>query len=1344
MSQQVYKWKRFWCPRSGSINLLDNGYLYDPETKWGNAFNPDLVSLEGISHFRCLVLLGEPGIGKTETLKTEKDEIFDSIRKQGNEPIFFDLRSYGSEDRLIRELFDSLAVRSWIEGGHQLYIFLDSLDECLLRVETVAALLVDKIRGFPDASERMHLRVNCRTSVWQRVQPILEEGLKDIWDEKTFGVYELAPLRRVDVIEAAIAENILPEPFLKEVRQKDGVPLAIKPVTLKFLLNTYRRNNETFPVDQTIFNVYLSGCRLLCEETNKSRRGSGRTGRLDVSQRLSLAMRVAALTVFSNKFSVWTAIDHGDVPSEDISIQQLCHGYEYADGKRFEITRSGIEEVLDTGLFSSRGLHRMGWAHQTYAEFLAALYLVQSEIPLEKIVGIIFAHSQGGCKLVPQLHETSAWLASMRSDVLQEIVQTDPNVLLRSDLPTDVSIRASIVDTLLRQYEQEELFDRERRNYHNYSRLSHPGLAQQLRPFIGDITKQIDSRDLAIDIAEVCQVTELQEDIVSLALNPSQPILLRVSAANAISAIGDSSTRMLLKPLVAGPLQEDEDDQLRGYVLQALWPEHITVQELFSFLSVPKKRNFLGSYEVFIQLNILPNLTSEDIAIAVDWVSKQGLRCFGHSFEEFCDEILMKGWQKFEESNVAESFVRVALVQWKEYQDIITHDGKLAEQLASSLRNSQKRRRTLTVKAVRIVSLTEDNPSYLTGSLSQYVLLSEDCGWLVEEIQSSENEKAQRIWAQLIRQCFNFQNLEQIDIIVTVAQSNRILRSALSVYLDPIELESERAERAKSYHIGGREKHSLPVLTPSPQERVINLLEKLENGDLAAWWQLNMAMTLKPEYKRYTNESVLELVKLPGWMEADESIRSRIIEGSKQYIQQETNIDYTWIGTNTFHRPSLAGCRALILLLREDVSFLETLDIKLWKRWAPIIIGTHSSGEEAYLEIIRYAYLNAPQESIDTLVTLIDTDSKKHGRVFALSRFDKCWDERLTSTLLRKSEDKALNPKCACQLLDVLIKRGVTEAMEVAQSLITFPVPSDQREYEKTIAAASLLAKYPEPHSWSFLWTLIQQNTQFGREVLEAASFGYVYGVCLNLGESQLADLYVWLVHQYPYSEDTDDSNAVMARFISNQDRLAGLRDSVLSQLREMGTIQACTEIERIITEFPEMVWLKKVLLSAQINVRRKTWQPMEPEAILQLVESYQPSIQKTLEKIMSEQSSPNFEGATFNAPVNLAPNYGNQAQYQSIQNTEQHFDILLSDFKQFVGNLQAQHPGINTPETAAQTIESEVRQLPKPRLQNFLSLKRLWNGGKKAGFELGEHFVESNVWGKGALAFLEGISEEI
>ncbi len=89
-----------------------------------------------------------------------------------------------------------------------------------------------------------------------------------------------------------------------------------------------------------------------------------------------------------------------------------------------------------------------------------------------------------------------------------------------------------------------------------------------------------------------------------------------------------------------------------------------------------------------------------------------------------------------------------------------------------------------------------------------------------------------------------------------------------------------------------------------------------------------------------------------------------------------------------------------------------------------------------------------------------------------------------------------------------------------------------------------------------------------------------------------MADLYIWLVHQYPYDEDPDHSNEVMAYVVTPRDNLARFRDRVLSQLRDKGTLEACKEIERLVQELPDITWLGKTLIQAQENMRRKPGNP--------------------------------------------------------------------------------------------------------------------------------------------------------
>ena len=130
MSQQtIYPWKRFWCPRGGVVNLSDGGYLYDPESEYGKIINKDVVPFEQISEFPCLILLGEPGIGKTRAMQQEKDIIEQKIQSEGNKTLWLDLRSYGNEQRLVEKLFKNPLFTSLNESDYVLHIFLDSLDE---------------------------------------------------------------------------------------------------------------------------------------------------------------------------------------------------------------------------------------------------------------------------------------------------------------------------------------------------------------------------------------------------------------------------------------------------------------------------------------------------------------------------------------------------------------------------------------------------------------------------------------------------------------------------------------------------------------------------------------------------------------------------------------------------------------------------------------------------------------------------------------------------------------------------------------------------------------------------------------------------------------------------------------------------------------------------------------------------------------------------------------------------------------------------------------------------------------------------------------------------------------
>ena len=62
-------------PREGRYSLADRGYLVDPTTGTGKFVQEGVCSFEDISRVQCLILLGEPGIGKSIALENERTDV---------------------------------------------------------------------------------------------------------------------------------------------------------------------------------------------------------------------------------------------------------------------------------------------------------------------------------------------------------------------------------------------------------------------------------------------------------------------------------------------------------------------------------------------------------------------------------------------------------------------------------------------------------------------------------------------------------------------------------------------------------------------------------------------------------------------------------------------------------------------------------------------------------------------------------------------------------------------------------------------------------------------------------------------------------------------------------------------------------------------------------------------------------------------------------------------------------------------------------------------------------------------------------------------------------------------
>ena len=1193
MGNTHFCWKRFWYPRGSSLNLADDGYLPDPDSQSGRIWNKNVVSFEEISDAKGLVLLGDPGMGKS-TILSEQESIWKSKQHDSKDKyLFLNLRSYQTDGRLADHLFESPIFQEWLAGTHALHLFLDSLDEGLLSIKVLAACLADEFKKLP--SERLYLRIACRTVEWPDV---LENGLTDWLGKEVVQHQVLAPLRKKDVEEAARVSGLDAKLFLSQVGSSAVVPFAIKPVTLNFLLSVYR-NQGSLPSSQSA--LYLEGCRLLAAETSESRDAAGYKGELTAVQRLAVAARIAATMIFGNRNAVYLGANPAEAPNEDVDIRELSAGAESTDDGRFKVGEKEIRETLRTGLFSTRGSNRIGWGHQTYAEFLAAWYLKKHNVSIFQIKSLITHPDDPKKKIIPQLGETAAWLAGMIPEIFQAIVQAEPDLLSRSEVATgDPSRRAALVKALLQLYEDEHSYDRDRQHYKN---LAHPGLADQLRPYIADKTKGVIVRRVAIDIAESCNIQPLNDVLLVVALDTSDNLASRVQAASAIWRIGDDQTRKGLKPIAFADDADDLRDELKGSALRALWPSHITASELFSLLKPPKSEGFVGVYRLFLSSELVKDLAPQDLIPALEFVTglSQARHEMNSSLESLMDGIVIKAWENMYVQEVTEALAKFVASRLKHHDGLIKVRFGKTDDLVF-LQDENKRHRLLEAVFQTVAQTPETKAQWLLFTHPPLVF-PEDFEWLISLLDLKPAREVQVVIVNLMERLFN-RTPEHLDVIHEASNRHQLMADKFKSIWEPILLGSDNAQKMKASHEEHQEwtrtMEERPSLTPPPTERVSKLLEECENRNVAAWCHLTRELSLEPTSTHYGSCFEWDLMGLPGWLSADEAIRDRIVVAAEKFVLSQPLDSADWLGTDEFSLMVLSGYSALALLLKMKPAVIDGLTADQIGKWCPIILTFPIHGDESSRavkdELIKIVYRKSPRAVLDVAKISIEKEVEKGERIGTATEVNGIWDERIANLLLQYAKRSETKPKSMSSLLSILFSHDNSEAQSFASSLVPTPPPVRDPERAQAVAAAQTLMLDTKDVGWSVVWPAMQADEDFGKQVILGISNDYD-SMGFRLNEDQLADLYVWLTRHF----EVPEHNSGEAYWAGPLEHIEMWRNAIIQLLTNRGSFRACEAIKKLQRELPELDWLKWVQVDAQAQTRRATWVPARPQDIIKL-----------------------------------------------------------------------------------------------------------------------------------------------
>jgi hypothetical protein len=1220
----TYDWERFWVARTGTLDLSDSGFLSDPTSDLVKDNPARPATLAELSKFRVLALLGEPGIGKSTALTAEVTRA--DPNNQNTVSIHVDLRAYSSEVLMHKRIFESSEFLTWKAGTSHLLLHLDSLDEALLRVDTIANLLASELRNYP--VERMSVRIACRTAVWPAAT--LEPALIELWGNESVGVFELAPLRRRDVMGAANSQGIDAEQFVEELYRANAVPFSIKPLTLNLLLSHFKRDGR---LPRSASELYTKGCAALCEESSASRRDANRLGRLAPAQRLRVASRLAAATMLANRYAIWSGAESGDVPEEDITVSLVAGAHEAGDFAAFETTDADVREVLDTGLFTSRGGARMGWAHQSYAEFLAALYLEKKEVSSRNILKILI-HPAGG--LVPQLAAVASWVASLNREVRDTLIATEPLVLLRGDLVTwGDEDRAALTASLLEAFERNGAHDFFPGILNAYERLAHPSLAAQLRPYIGDASKNVITRRAAVMMAEACSLKELEPELLYLALDTSADASLRARAVAALRKCGDVSSIGKLMPLAKGELGPDPQDDLKGYALQILWPRHLSASELFANIT-HSNEGYVGAYSVFLRYELPESIGVADFPTALNWakhfIARVGLNG-DYDRKSLADAIFVKSWPHLDQQPIAESLVDYVFTCFYQAGELFRGTGRHREEFQAQLTAEHARRRAFLLTVSNRVIAKID----LFGLVRAGILQHDDFAWLLGVSPGGDQFCTQlnaNTVCSMIELIFQMENSAQFELLYDAAARWPLLWEHYRGLLEGIPLDSTDAKQARETHLlmERYKRDKPPTVTPPPAERVAALLDQFETGDAEAWWRLNRELTLTPTSTHYGSDFDYVISKMPGWVSADDATKARLIRAAGSYLQSGHTAVTEWIGTSSFNRRDLAAFRAFILLRQEEDAVYRLIKPEVWAKWAAAIACLpKEAGSEGWLlevAIISDALSLAPTEFVaairkrmqlersNVLSSVAKADEISGASFIYLRELECCLNNQaFKEGLFEELCDDFNTPDQLRTLFDLLLTVRFAPAEEVALMVME---RHDEHERSKVMVAASALVRFSAIYAWPTIWKAVTSDAEFGRELfLHIATYHrFQESLFAPLTEEQLAELYVMLETLFPRPVKPKHPSG-QAHWVGPQESLDLIRDQIPRLIIAKGTPAAVDAMRSVASRLPQCDWLRFQVVDAEQVMRIVTWRPLSPAELFKLTTSRKAVLIQTAEDLL-------------------------------------------------------------------------------------------------------------------------------
>ncbi len=599
-----------------------------------------------LSEFRdyaAYVLLGDPGAGKTTEFKSERRALGDSAE-------FISARDFISLD------LDSHP--EWRDNT----LFIDGLDE--MRSGAVDSRVpLDEIRNRLDRLGGPKFRLSCREADWLGNND--RRSLEVVSRNSEITVLRLDPLsdRATTELLSSWMAPVDVETFL--IRAQD-LPFGLlrNPLTLDLLIDATRRG-QVWPTSRR--QTFEMACEVMAIDPNGEHQAG--TEELPCETILEAAGFLCAIQLL-------TGVDGVSLTRHS----QMCSFFSLSavGGTECQLSQDFLKRALHTRLFS--GIDDQGFSpiHRQVAEFLGARYLakrIDKSLPAQRVVALMTGPSDG--RVVSALRGLSAWLAAHAPQARRQLIDADPlSVGLYGDIQQFSSEdKLRLLKSLAELAAQEHLLGREYGTVEAFRSLASADMAPAIKELLSSakaleerITEFVLKVVSKADESELETLTGLVPDLETILFDKSSSVPVRTAALDAyihVAPLEDGRTEKLTQLLTQAHqrMLPDPDDELRGTLLEFLYPASVHPSDVWKYITLPNQPNFVGRFRRFWRDKLLENSSDQHTTQLLDSLIEFAPSLKSVSYEPETKDLLIELLARGLESH-GEMIGRSRLYEW--------------------------------------------------------------------------------------------------------------------------------------------------------------------------------------------------------------------------------------------------------------------------------------------------------------------------------------------------------------------------------------------------------------------------------------------------------------------------------------------------------------------------------------------------------------------------------------------------------------------------------------------------------------------------------------------------------